>query len=257
MPARESEALVLRSYPYREADLIVSFFTRDRGKLRGIARGVRRPKSRFGASVERLSHSRISYFQKDNLELVRIDRGELLSPALTMRADFPVSLALDSIAEIADEILPDHEPQDAYFRLLTHVIEAIAENPCASSSSGPSATVQRALTYFQLWSLRLSGLLPPLNACLETGEVFEPEQIAWFERSRQGLFTAAFKTVNSWPLSPASRRLAREMLRQKLSDGSAEEWTEKTADDLRRFLTQRLEAHVEKRLRAGLMLAQL
>ncbi len=257
MPARESEALVLRTYPYREADLIVSFFSRDRGKLRGIARGVRRPKSRFGASLERLSHARISYFQKDNLELVRIDRGELLSPALTMRADFPASLALDAIAETADEILPEHEPQDAYFRLLTHVLDAVTESPCSSSGAGPSPAVLRALTYFQLWSLRLSGLLPPLNACLETGEVFEPEQVAWFERSRQGLFTAAFKTVNSWPLSPESRGIALGMLRSKLSGGSAADWTEKTAADLRRFLMQRLEAHVEKRLRAGAMLAQL
>jgi DNA repair protein RecO (recombination protein O) len=258
MPARESEALVLRTYPYREADLIVSFFTRDRGKLRGIARGVRRPKSRFGASIERLSHSRISYFQKDNLELVRIDRGELLSPALTMRADYPASLALDSIAEIADEILPDHEPQDSYFRLLAHVLDALGDAVAEPGvQSGPSAGVQRALTYFQLWSLRLGGLLPPLNACLETGEAFASDEIAWFERSRQGLFTEDLKTADSWPLAAASRRLAQQMLQRKLSEVPLEKWTTKTAQDLRRYLSQRLEAHVERRLRAGAMLAQL
>ena len=55
MPARESEALVLRTYPFREADLIVSFIARDQGKLRGVARGAKRLKSRFGAGLERLA----------------------------------------------------------------------------------------------------------------------------------------------------------------------------------------------------------
>ncbi|MBI1357655.1 MAG: DNA repair protein RecO [Acidobacteria bacterium] len=256
MPARESEAFVLRSYPYREADLIVSFFSRDLGKLRGIARGVRRPKSRFGASLERLSHSRISYFQKDNLELVRIDRGELLSPAPTMRVDYGASVALDLIAEISDELLPEHEPQDAHFRLLTHVLERVVA-AAPDPGSGPSPDVQRALTYFQLWTLRLAGLLPPFGVCLETGEELEPDEPAYFERSSQGLFRAERKTSSSWLLSPASRRLAQEMLKRPLSEVPAAGWTAHTADDLRRYLVQRLEAHIEKRLRAGLMLAAL
>ena len=58
MPARVSETFVLRTYPFREADLIVSFFTRDQGKLRGVARRARKPKSPFGSGLERLSHVR-------------------------------------------------------------------------------------------------------------------------------------------------------------------------------------------------------
>ena len=106
MPARESEAIVLRSYPFREADLVVAFFTRDRGKLRGIARGVRRPKSRFGASLERLSRVRIAYFEKQTVELVRVDRAELTHPPLLMRAGYEISLALDYVAEVADGFFP-------------------------------------------------------------------------------------------------------------------------------------------------------
>ena len=256
MPARESEAFVLRSYPYREADLIVSFFSRDLGKLRGVARGVRRPKSRFGASMERLSHSRIGYFQKDNLELVRIDRGELLSPALCMRTGYGASLSLDLIAEITEEMLPDHEPHDAFFRLLAHVLDSIAAAPAEVGAAG-SPDVQRALTYFALWALRLGGLLPPFGVCLETGEALDPEEPAYFERDRQGLFTAELKTPNSWLLTPASRRLALEMLKRPLSELPSAGWTARTAEDLRRFLIQRLEAHIEKRLRAALALAAL
>ena len=137
MPARESEALVLRNYPYREADLIVSFFSRDRGKLRGIARGVRRPKSRFGASLERLSHVRLGYFEKQTLDLVRIDRGELLSPPVVMRADFAASVGLDYIAEIAEDMLPEHEPNDAYFRLLKLTLDSIRDTLQHSENGRP------------------------------------------------------------------------------------------------------------------------
>jgi DNA repair protein RecO (recombination protein O) len=66
MPARVSESLILRSYPFREADLVVSFLTRDQGKLRGVARRARRPKNSYGAGLERLSHVRAAYFPRDN-----------------------------------------------------------------------------------------------------------------------------------------------------------------------------------------------
>src|SRR5882762_6779343 len=70
MPARVSEAIVLRTYPLKEADLIVSFLTRDCGKLRGVAKRARRPKGGFGASLERLAHGKMFYFQRETRELV-------------------------------------------------------------------------------------------------------------------------------------------------------------------------------------------
>src|SRR3974377_1623290 len=69
VPARVSEALVLRTYPLKEADLIVSFLTRDQGKLRGVAKRARRPKSAFGAGLERLSHVRVAYYTRETAEL--------------------------------------------------------------------------------------------------------------------------------------------------------------------------------------------
>ena len=110
MPSRESEAVILRSYPYRDADLVVSFYTRDRGKLRGVATGVRRPKNKFGVSLERLAHSRVFYFQKETAELVTLQRAELLGPANLWKASYSACVVLDLIAETADQMLPDNEP---------------------------------------------------------------------------------------------------------------------------------------------------
>src|SRR4029450_9084677 len=78
LPSRVSEALVLRTYPLKEADLIVSFLARDQGKLRGVAKRARRPKSAFGSGLERLSHVRMAYFQRENRELVNLDSCELI-----------------------------------------------------------------------------------------------------------------------------------------------------------------------------------
>jgi DNA repair protein RecO (recombination protein O) len=73
MSARVSEAFVLQTWPFREGDLIVSFLTRDMGKLRGVARRARRPKSGFGSGLERLSHVNMDYFKRDNSDLGTID----------------------------------------------------------------------------------------------------------------------------------------------------------------------------------------
>ena len=256
MPARESEALVLRTYPYREADLIVVFLTRDQGKLRGVARGVRRPRSRFGASLERMAHARIHYFQKQTVELVRVDRGELLGPSLVMPASFPVAVALDALAELADELLPDHEPNDAFFRLLLLAREEISRELQADATNGAAAAgwIWRILSYSVLWAMRLSGWLPPLDVCLETGEPLAAGETAYFQRDRPGLLKASLRTPDSWALSAESRALAREMLRAPLPRLSARPWSRDHAADLRRFLEQRLEAQVEKRLRSWALL---
>ena len=91
MPARVSETFVLRTYPFREADLIVSFFTRDQGKLRGVARRARRPKSAFGSGLERLSRVRMAYYpegkfgarQSQSCELIdsQFELGSPITPA--------------------------------------------------------------------------------------------------------------------------------------------------------------------------------
>jgi DNA repair protein RecO (recombination protein O) len=115
----------------------------------------------------------------------------------------------------------------------------------------------RAVTYFSLWSLRLGGWLPPLNVCVQSGVELEPDQAAYFERSQPGLLSAEFRTRDSWAMSSESRAIAAEMLKRPLGDLRAQTWDRKTAEDLRRFLTQRLEAQVESRLKTAAVLAEL
>lgn len=251
MPACVSEALVLRTYPLKEADLVVSFLARDQGKLRGVAKRARRPKSSFGAGLERLSHVRMAYFQRETRELVNLDSCELIHSQFALVSDYWTSVVLDYLAEVSEQLLPSAEPSERFFRLLLAVLESL---------QAPSAgKAWRAVTYFSLWSLRLSGWLPELHVCLGCGSVLDDPgnpQRAFFARERAGLMCSHCRgprgtpagTTGSWELNAASRALAAEMLRKPVAGLPPTEWSQATAADLRRFLVQQIEAHTERRL---------
>src|SRR5262245_14521181 len=106
MAARTSESFVLRSYSFGEADLIVSFLTRDQGKLRGVAKRARRPKSPFGAGLERLSLVRMTYYQRETRELTTLDSCEMIRSPFSLLTNYETGLTLDYLAEVTDELLP-------------------------------------------------------------------------------------------------------------------------------------------------------
>jgi DNA repair protein RecO (recombination protein O) len=194
MPAQVSETFVLRTYPFREADLIVSFFTRDQGKLRGVARRARRPKSAFGSGLERLSQVRMAYFLRENAELANLTSCELIDSQFGLQADYTCSLALDYFTEVTDQLMPPHEPNEKYFRLLKATLEFLR--------SGGS--VWSAVDYFTIWSVRLAGVLPELRVSRETVEIVE-------EMFVKGLHDLAPRVWTKTTLSGLRRSLIRAM----------------------------------------------
>lgn len=165
MPAQASESFSLRTWPFRESDLVVSFFTRDAGKLRGVARAARKPKSSFGSGLERLSHINMWYNQRENRELVSLHRCELIHSQLPMVGDYAACVALDYIAEVSDNLLPPNEPSERYFRLLVAVLEFLRD--------GGANGVWPAVNYFTLWAVRLSGFLPELRVSADSRRLAE------------------------------------------------------------------------------------
>lgn len=153
MPAQVSESFVLRTYPFREADLIVSFFTRDQGKLRGVARRARRPKNSFGAGLERMSHVRMTYYLRENADLGSLNSCELIGSSFALQSDYGLSLALDYFTEVSDHLLPPHEPNEKFFRLIRSMLDYLQ----AGGRMWP------AVDYFSLWAVRLTGVLPEMR----------------------------------------------------------------------------------------------
>jgi DNA repair protein RecO (recombination protein O) len=165
MPTRVSESLILRTYPFREADLVVSFFTRDQGKLRGVARRARRPKSRFGSGLERLSHVRAFYFQRENRELVTLDSCDLIHSSFDLQSDYDSGVALDFLAEVSEQLLAPGEQSERFFRLLLAMLEHLRTEKRAG--------LWPVVTYFSLWAVRLSGFLPELRVGRESLRIAE------------------------------------------------------------------------------------
>lgn len=247
MPARVSEAIVLATYPFKESDLVVSFLTRDQGKLRGVAKRARRPKSNFGSGLERLSQVKMSYFQRETRELVNLDSCELIQSQFGLLGDYGATVALDYLAEISEQLMPPAEPNDRYFRLVLAVLEHLR--------SGGEGKVWRAVTYFSLWAVRLAGILPELHVCLECGNWLDnPEgrEPAFFSRHRTGLYCGHCRRTaelgKTWELSMTSRDIALEMLRKPVGELTSAGWRRETAADLRQFLVRQIEHHIERRL---------
>ena len=176
MPLHESEAIILQRFALGESDRLVSFFSRTMGKMRGVAAGARKPKSRFGATLERLSYIRIWFFERETRELVRISQCEMIESFLDAFSDYPSSVALALFSEITETVLPDREPSDPNFRLLLLAAQAVKR----------TGKPDLPLAYFALWTVKLGGWLPSLARCARCGEVLDPNAcwILWAKRFR-------------------------------------------------------------------------
>ena len=118
MPLYSTDALVLRTYKLGEADRIVVFLTRDRGKKRGVAQSARRPRSRFMGALEPLTEVRVAYFEKEQRELVNLNYAESVrSPLATPNPD---ALGYSAyFAELLDASAADADPDERLYRLGT------------------------------------------------------------------------------------------------------------------------------------------
>lgn len=258
MALTESEAIVLRTYPLREADLLVTLLTRAEGKVRGVARSAKKSKRRFGGALEPLTYVRAFYDVREGQELARLDSCEVLESPLASEVSYARAVALGHIAELLDELLPDRESNDAIFRLalsVLHVLQLSGRHPESrlQPGEGPGVEHPRALdiwmpvTYFELWMTRLAGFLPELTECIVCGRSLNGSR-AYFHALADGLMCADDKRLASSELSTESRALAAQMFRAPVESFVGMPWPKSQCADLRKFLIQILERHIEKKL---------
>ena len=166
----ETEAFVLRTYRLAEADKIVVCLTRDAGVVRGVARGARRLKSRFGASLEPFTLVSLSFYAKEGRELVSLRSAEILRSYFGLASDAETVAALEYLSELALEFAPPHDPNENLFRMVRACLEAIADAPGA---------IQALTRYYELWTLKLSGFLPDLRSCAVCRKTLAPRETAY------------------------------------------------------------------------------
>ena len=167
MPLYTADALVLRTYKLGEADRIVVFLTRDRGKKRGVAQGARRPRSKFRGALEPLTEIRVAYFEKEQRELVNLNYAETVRSPLS--AATPESLGYTHyFAELIDAWAAEDHADERLFRLGCSALDALA-------TGTPSDALAR---YFECWLLRLQGVYP-------SDLSLSPGAVAFIDATRQ------------------------------------------------------------------------
>jgi DNA repair protein RecO (recombination protein O) len=236
MIQRVGEAIVLRTWPFQEADLLVSLFTREQGKVKGVARHAMRSRRRFGGALEPMTHVRASYAERPRQELVRLDAFEVLSSPMSQPVDYTRVAALELVAEVLDEAMPDGAPEDAVFRLTIAVLEELQVG-----------RVWMPVTYFALWMSRLMGWMPELGRCVMCGRELRSETV-WWSGGADGVTCEDDRRPGSLGISAESVRTAVRMFRGTVKGLAEQDWPKARAADLRRFALELLERHLEERL---------
>ena len=240
-----SEAVVLRTWPVHESDLVVSFFSREHGRIKGVAKAAVKSRKRFGGALEPMTVARAWFAERPRQELVRLDQLEILRSPLSAPVDQVRLTVLSFFAELLEQALPEHDPQETVFRLLVSVLEqTTVEQPWMP------------LTYFQLWMTRLMGLLPDIAHCTTCGEALHASEVS-FSSHNDGLFCRLHVNGSASVLCADSWQLALRMLRAPVTAFASEPWTRRRAQDLRRFTLQSIERHLERKLRTAEILARL
>ena len=237
MPARETEAIILKTFPLGEADRLVSFLGRSTGRVRGVASGARRIKNRYGSTLEVLSHVQIWYVEKETRELVRIQQAELLESFHKAQSDYGLSTGLAVISEVSELVLPEHEVSEAMFRL---VLLAAREIERTGDWTLP-------LSYFAFWTVRLGGWLPRFDRCSQCGTPFGGKP-AFYDARHSGLFCEKCRRSGMKSLQLGARNLAERFTGERLDRIALEKPMQESAKELREASLAWIEHHTERRL---------
>ncbi len=230
------EAIVLRTWPFHEADLLVSLFTRERGKVKGVARHAMRSRRRFGGALEPGTQVMAHYTERPKEELVRMDSFEIAWSPLTSPVDALRAAGLQLVVEVLEEAMPELAAEDNVFRLAVAVLAGDevwrvqvpglrvqkagihrARGPGCGSGSG----VWVGVTYFCVWMARLMGWWPELGHCAVCGLDLRGQEV-WWSAVADGVTCADDRRPQSRRLRAAavaeSYRMAKSSLEQVMAE---------------------------------------
>ena len=233
-----TEALVLRGYKLGETSKLVVLLTRERGKLRAVARGARGARPRYQSALEPLSEVRVTLYGRQGSELLRLGNAELLHSAFRAGTkSLDAALLLSGCAELVDAFCPEGEVEEKVYRLALAVVRA----------AEAGATPELLSRYLEAWLLRLTGLHPQLDVCASCGAVL-PSGRLQYHRPAHGFVCEGCGPATGPELSPAARALLVGFIRrtpESLTGSAGPECRE-----LESFLRERITFHLERDLRS-------
>ena len=166
----DTEALILRSYNLAEADKIVVCLSRSAGLIRGVAKGCRKLRNRFGAALEPFTVVNLTYYEKENQELVSFRQVEILKSRFNLSSNATMLTGFSYMGDLLIDFSPPHQANDNLFRMALACFEAASETP---------SDLDAVLRYFEVWLLKLEGFLSDLRACANCHRAFSDEEVVY------------------------------------------------------------------------------
>jgi len=234
MPLEQSEALILRSFNVGEQDKIVVFFSRDKGIIRGVAKGARKFGNRFGSSLEPLSWVKIFYYEKERKELVTVSNCDIIESFFEIQKDPQTYFTLSYFAELVEEFFPTRAKEDTLFRLLISVLQAI--------KAGGDLNLLTA--YFEAWFLKISGLLPDLKKCKKCQK--DITNFGWLSPRKDGLFCGRCAAYKKEKIKPFQAAFLQWIKKNPPPKKDEPEFPKPEIDALRKTMEDIIVFHLEK-----------
>lgn len=229
---------MLRTHELGEADLIVSLFARNEGRLRGVARSARKSRRRFAGALEPLTLVRVEWAEKSGRELHRIDALEVRRSFAAMQSDPMHQAACALFAELTEQFAAESQPDPPAYRLLGAVLEALEQG------ADPWTLVR----YFMYWTLRLHGLLPDLDRCASCERELSASRGRWVGESGDPLCSECAVAAGAIRLEPRELDFLRQVSTAAPAALTRGEATRHAALD--RLLRRQLERFTERSLRS-------
>lgn len=168
----ETEGIILKTYSLNDADKIVLFLTEKHGLIRGVAKGAKRLKSRFGGGLEPFTVVDIAYYQKEERELVSIRGIELVNSYFDMISEPNILQNFSYLIDLTVEFAPPHDPNEKLYRMVKICLENAVNQP---------ESLNIITLYFEFWLLRLGGYLPNWEICDVCGRHLHENEAAFLQ----------------------------------------------------------------------------
>src|SRR5205814_9665825 len=162
MALGKSAAVVIGSFDLGESDRVITFYSREYGKVRGVAKASRRMRSRFGGALELFTLGELVFFDTGRSELVRIDHFDIVHPFVRVREHLERLGQGAWVVECLTKLTPDRDAQPALFGLTLRSLRAL----------DTGARPQRVASCFALRAVDLLGHRPRIDRCVECGRAY-------------------------------------------------------------------------------------
>ena len=243
MKTETSPAIILRTREVGESDLIVTFFTADKGRLKGIAKGARRSRKRFVNCLDLFSLSRLEYSIKPGYDLYFLHSGKLLENFSSLRSNYALVSLAGYMVEVTERLFPVNVPEPHIFELLRRIFHALHE--------GYDVVLMRLL--FEARAMALGGFRIRLDKCSRCGRSYKGEGRAVFQYERGGIacLKCSQERADAPGLSSAGVKLLETLQSGWWPENKAFDPGAKVLQELQPVLKQHIAYRTGKRFKAA------